>query len=218
MTSDRNRHIETLLVHGEVRDIPPTGPTLPPVVLSTAFDFPGAEEMEAVFTGQQDAPYYSRMQNPTVEALEVRITEACGALGTVACASGMSAITAGLLNFLRSGDEIMSSPYLFGGSYTLFTQTLPGLGIKAHFFDPTRPETWEAALTPETRAVFVEAIANPAIIVPDFPALRRFCDEHRLPLLVDATLLTPYLYDGDALAADLAFFSATKYLAGKSVV
>jgi len=119
-----------------------------------------------------------------------------------------------LLNFLRSGDEVLASPFLFGGSYTLFTKTLPDLGIKTHFIDPTTPESWEAALTPATRAVFVEAIANPALVVPDFPALRAFCDRHHLPLLVDGTLLTPYLYDAERLGADLLFFSATKYLAG----
>ena len=208
------RHIDTLLIHGRETARRPVEATLPPVTLSTAFDFDSAERMEAVFTGREDAPFYSRMQNPTVEALEARVKESCGAASALALASGMTAIALGLMNLLRSGDEVLASPYLFGGSYTLFTRTLADLGIVTRFADPTDAGAFEALIGPKTRAVFVEALANPALVVPDFPALRALCGRHGLPLLVDATLLTPYLFDGEALGADVAFFSGTKYLAG----
>ena len=154
------------------------------------------------------------MKNPTVEARELRITEACRARGTLALAAGMSAITMGLLALLRSGDELVAGRYLFGGSYTLFTRTLNDLGVKVHLFDPRRPEEAEALITPRTKGIFLEAIANPAMVVPDFAAYRKLCDTHGLPLLVDATLPTPSLFDCAELGVDVAFFSASKYIAG----
>jgi O-acetylhomoserine (thiol)-lyase len=221
-------HLDTRLVHGAQRDgVQRSGvaasaehpgalasATLPPVVMSTAFDFARAEDMEAVFAGREEAPYYSRMGNPTVDALERRVTELCGGAGTLALASGMSAIATGLLGLLRAGDELIASPYLFGGSYVLFTRTLPALGITVHLADPADPAAWEARVGPRTRALFLEALANPAMVVPDLAAFRALAERHGLPLLLDASLLTPLLYDGAAAPADVLFFSATKYLAG----
>ncbi|HKI99500.1 MAG TPA: PLP-dependent transferase [bacterium] len=207
-------HIETTLVHGAAGTGGEPGATLPPVTLSTSFAHGSAEEMEAAFAGHNEAPLYSRLQNPTVAALEQRVTEACGASGAVAVASGMTAISLGLLTLLQAGDELIASPYLFGGTYTLLTRTLAELGITTHFVDPREPGQAEALIGPRTRAVFLEAIANPAMIVPSFRAWRALCDAHGLALLVDATLLTPCLYDAKAIEADVLFFSASKYLAG----
>lgn len=212
------RHIETVLVHGAAAATGnpggPTGPTLPPVTFSTAFAYDSAEAMEDAFAGRRDDPIYTRLQNPTVAALERRVRDVSGAAGVVAMASGMSAITQGLLGFLRSGDEIVASPYLFGGSYVLLTQTLPALGITTRFADPADMAAWRAAIGPTTRCLYVEAIANPAMVVPDLAALSALGHEQGIPLLVDATLLTPLLCDADALGVDLAFYSASKYLAG----
>jgi len=207
-------HLETRLVHGAGGAAGQRGATLPPIALSTSFDHASAEEMAAAFAGQSDAPLYSRVQNPTVAALEARIAEACEAPGALALASGMSAISLGLLTLLRAGDAVLASPYLFGGTYTLFTRTLAELGIQTHFVDPCDPAAAEAQVGPRTRLVFLEAIANPAMVVPDFAAWRAFCDRHGLVLAADATLLTPCLYDRSALPADVLFFSASKYLAG----
>ena len=208
------RHLETLLVHGRWEEVDGDRPTLPPIHLTTAHDFASAERMEAIFARREEGHYYSRMSNPTVEALERRITDSCGAAGTLALASGMSAIMLGMMNMLRAGDEMIASPCLFGGTYTLFARVLSGLGIVTHFADPSDPAAWEALIGPNTRALFTEAVANPAMVVPDFAALRALADRHGLPLVVDATLLTPYLYDPEAMQADLLMFSATKYLAG----
>lgn len=210
----RKWHLDTTLVHGAAPEAGRSGPTLPPIAFSTAYDHGSAEQMAAAFAGESDAHVYSRLQNPTVEALEQRITEACGAAGTLALASGMSAVSLTLLSVLRSGDEVIASSYLFGGTYALFTRTLAELGITTHFVEPRDPAAAEALIGPRTRAVFLEAIANPAMIVPDFAAWRRLCDRHGLALVVDATLLTPVLYDAEALGADVAVFSTSKYLAG----
>lgn len=206
--------IQTRLIHGSAAAPELGGATLPPLVYSTAFAHESAEDMEAVFVDKQSGHLYSRLQNPTVQELEARITDACGARGTLALASGMSAITLGLLAMLKSGDRILSSRYLFGGSHTLFQRTLPELGIETDYFDPREPKAAEELISKDTKAVFLEAIANPAMVVPDFSLYRDLCTRHGIPLLVDASLLTPYLYDAEALGADVAFFSASKYLAG----
>ena len=216
--------LETRLIHGgaapgggaggETAGNGHGGATLPPLYYSTAFAHDSAETMEAVLVHGAEGHVYSRLQNPTVEELERRITDVCGARGTLALASGMSAIAMGLLALLKSGDEVVAGRYLFGGSYTLLSRTLRDLGVTAHLFDPCDPAAAEALITPRTKAVFLEAIANPAMVVPDFSAYRAICDAHGVPLLVDATLLTPCLFDAARLGVDVAFYSASKYLAG----
>ncbi len=206
--------METRLIHGVEGYGQSSGPTLPPVYYSTAFKHGSAQGMAEAFQVPDSGGIYSRLQNPTVEELEQRVTDAMGALGTLAVASGMSAIMLGLVALLKSGDEIVAGRYLFGGTYTFFEKTLAGMGIRTRYFDPREPEGAEELITKNTKAVFLEAIANPAMVVPDFAAYRKICDAHGLPLLVDATLLTPCLFDAEALGADVAFFSASKYLAG----
>lgn len=215
MDTERARnHIETRLIHGSADAPSADGATLPPLVYSTAFAHESAEAMEAVFADKQPGHLYSRLQNPTVQEFEARITDACGARGTLAVASGMSAITMGLLAMLKAGDAIVSGRYLFGGTHTLFQRTLPGLGITTEYFDPREPKAAAELITPQTKVVFLEAIANPAMVVPDFSAYRDLCERHGIPLVVDASLLTPVLFDAEALGADVAFFSASKYIAG----
>jgi len=212
------RHFDTVLIHGAESRREEGGATLPPLYYSTAFEHESAEMMEEVFSGKQPGNIYSRLQNPTVEALERRITEACLARGTLATASGMSAITLSLLGLLKSGDEIVVGRYLFGLTYPLLARTFGDLGITAHFFDPRHPAEAERLITPTTRALFLEAIANPAMVVPDLAAYGELCNGRGIPLVVDATLLTPYLFDAERLATDVALFSSSKYLAGPASI
>jgi len=211
---NRKRRLETLLVHGANNKVEDAGATMSPVHFSIAFEHESAEALEEVFADRQPGMIYARLQNPTVQRLEDRITDVCEARGTLAVATGMSAITLGLLSLLRTGDEILVGRYLFGGTYVLFETTLKEMGITAKYFDPRNPEEAEALITPNTRAVFLEAISNPSIVVPDFSRYRALCDAEGMPLLVDASLLTPALYDPEMIQADLVFFSASKYLAG----
>lgn len=207
-------HLDTTLVHGKQNQNWEQGATLPPVVFSASFQQESAEAMADVFQGRQDGMIYSRLGNPTVDALEQRITDVCDARGTLALASGMSAVTLALLGFLKAGDELLASSLLFGGNYTLFTKTFKDLGITVHLVDPTRPGLAEGLVNERTKGVFLEAIANPAIVVPDFSTWRALCNKHGLVLVADATLLSPYLFDAEALGADVAVFSSTKYIAG----
>lgn len=208
------RHPDTTLVHGRRRRVWEGGATLPPVVHSTAFAHESAEAMEAVFAGREPGFVYSRLQNPSVQALEERVTDICDARGTLAVASGMSAVTLGLLGLLKAGDELIAARNLFSGTYTLFTRTLADLGVTVHLIDPRRPEQAAALINERTRGIYLEAIANPTTVVPDLAAYRALCDAHGLPLLLDATLITPALLDPQTQGADLAFFSASKYVAG----
>ena len=209
-----NRRLTTLLIHGKhsVREL--HGETVPPVSFSAAFEHASAEDLEAVFAGKQEGFLYSRLQNPTVQLLEQRITEVCQGQGALAVATGMSAITLGLLGLAQAGDEIIAGNQLFGGTFTLLNRTLPALGITTHFVPPHSPEGLDGLVKPNTRAVLLEAIANPAMTVPDFAQWRAFCQRHNLPLLIDATLITPCRFDNSKLGAALAFFSSTKYIAG----
>jgi O-acetylhomoserine (thiol)-lyase len=222
--STGKRHLETLLVHGDGETSWPREPgvlgqpTLPPIAQSVGFAHESAEDMEAVFAGRAAGHVYSRMHNPTVAALESRITALCGAAGSVAMASGMSAIASTLLAFLRTGDELIAGRFLFGGTYVLLERTLKDLGIRTHFADPRDPGEAESRINDRTRAIFLETIANPAMVVPDFAAFGALAERHHLPLLVDATLLTPVLYDAEAVPADLLFFSGSKFLAGAASV
>lgn len=205
---------DTVLVHGRDGTAWAHGATLPPVVYATAFQHATAEGMEAAFAGQADDPLYSRLGNPTVAALEARVSEACEARGCLAVASGMSALSLVLLGLLRAGDEVVASRLLFGGTYTLLTRTLAQWGVTTHLVHPADPAAAEAHVNERTRLVLLEAIANPAMVVPHLAEWRALCDRHGLPLVLDATLLTPYLYDNAALGADVAVFSASKFLAG----
>lgn len=203
----------TLLVHG-----PPQrhayGATLPPVAIATAFEHASAEEMEAVFAHRQESFSYSRLGNPTVAALEERITAISRARGTVAVASGMSAVALALLAMVRSGDHIVAGKHVFGGTYTLLDTTLNRLGVSTSWADLRDGAQVVRALRPETRAVIAEAISNPAMTIPDFDAIRAACAPRRIPLIVDATLLTPLLFDAGTTGADVAIYSGSKFLAG----
>jgi O-acetylhomoserine (thiol)-lyase len=204
---------ETILVHG-AQERHPYGATLPPVVDSTAFAHASAEAMQAVFAQEQEGHAYSRLSNPTVAALEDRITALCGGRGTVAVASGMSAVALALLAIVRAGDHIVASKHIFGGTFTLLETTLGRLGVTTTWVDARDGDAVTRALLPNTRAVLVEAIANPAMIVPDFDALKRACGAAGIPLLVDATLVTPLQLDAEAAGADVAIYSGSKFLAG----
>jgi O-acetylhomoserine (thiol)-lyase len=200
-------------VHG-TEEAHPYRATVPAIVESTAFSHDSAESMQAVFNHEQDGYAYSRLANPTVAALEDRITALSEGRGTIAVASGMSAIALALLGIVRSGDHIVAGKHVFGGTFTLLETTLPRLGVTTTWVDARDGDAVERALTATTRAVLVEAIANPAMVVPDFERLGAICQAAGIPLIVDATLVTPLRLDIDATHTDVAVYSGSKFLAG----
>lgn len=204
---------DSLLVHGGLEP-GPSGATAIPIVQSSAFAYDTAESLEDVFRGRRPGQVYTRIGNPTAEALERRLALLEGGGAAVATASGMAAITAAVLTIARAGDEILSSSSLFGGTFSLFRDTLSNYGIATRFVDPLDLDAFRAGVNERTRLVFVETIGNPKLDVPDVPALARIAREAGVPLVVDATVTTPALATGAQLEADLVVHSISKYIGG----
>jgi O-acetylhomoserine (thiol)-lyase len=207
-------HLNTRLIHGAYEAEPVTGATVPPVFQSTAFAYDTAEELEAVFAGREAGYVYSRIANPTLTAFERRLTALEEGLGAVACASGMAAISATVLALAGQGDEIVSGHSLFGGTYSLFQQTLSRYGITTRFVETTDVAAYRAAINERTKLVFVETIGNPKLDVPDLAALAAVTCDHGVALAVDSTVTTPFLVQPKVLGADLVIHSTSKFISG----
>jgi O-acetylhomoserine (thiol)-lyase len=209
----RNFRFSTLLVHGGLES-GPAGATTVPIVQSSSFAYDTAEGLEDVFRGRAMGQVYTRINNPTTESLERRLALLDGGVAAIATSSGMAAITTAVMTIVRAGDEILSSSSLFGGTFSLFRDTLANFGITTRFVDPTNPEGFRNAINDRTRLLFVETIGNPKLDVPDVPALAKIAHDAGLPILVDATVTTPYLATGAKLGADIVIHSTSKYLNG----
>jgi O-acetylhomoserine (thiol)-lyase len=206
-------HFETLLIHGGLEP-GPAGATAVPIVQSSAFAYETAEDLEDVFRGRRPGQVYTRLGNPTTEALEKRLALLEGGGAAIVTASGMAAITTAVMTILRSGDEILSSSSLFGGTFSLFRDTLSQYGITVTFVDPLDLDAFRSAINDRTRLLFVETIGNPKLDVPDIPALAAIAHAAGLPLMVDSTVSSPYLATGAQLGADILAYSTSKYING----
>lgn len=204
---------ESLVVHGGP-EAGPCGPTTIPIVQSSAFSQGTASALEDVFRGRKAGPVYTRLGNPTTEALEKRLAFLEGGVAAVATASGMAAIATAVMSIIRSGDEILASSSLFGGTFSLFKETLSNYGVTTRFVDPTDVAAVRSGVTDRTRLVFVETIGNPNIDVPDISAIAAAAKEAGIPLVVDATVSTPCLARGCDLGADIIVHSTSKYING----
>ncbi|MBJ6799055.1 O-acetylhomoserine aminocarboxypropyltransferase/cysteine synthase family protein [Geomonas propionica] len=204
---------DTKLIHGGTAP-GPFGATKTPVVQSSAFAYQTAEELEDIFKGRAVGQVYTRIGNPTLEGLEKRLAVIEDGIAAVITSSGMSAITTAVMAVVRNGDEILSSSSLFGGTYSLFHDTLDNYGIKTCFFDPTDLAALEAGISESTRLIFVETIGNPKMDVPDIAAFSAIAKKHGIPLMVDATVSTPYLARMRDLGADIIIHSTSKYING----
>lgn len=207
-------NFNTSLLH-TVRSEDQYGSTLPPIYQANAFAYDSAEQLEKVFNNKAAGFSYTRAGNPTVDAFERRIAALEGGIGAVACASGMSAVTAALMNVLRAGDEVIVSTGLFGGTIDLF-EDLEAFGIVPVFLESITYETVTKAVTPKTRAVFTELIGNPRLDVTDIESVSKACKESGIPLIVDSTTATPYLIKPLKHGADIVVHSSSKYINGSS--
>ena len=215
--SEQTPHFETLLIHGGLEP-GPAGATTVPIVQSSSFAHQTAEDLEDIFRGRKSGQIYTRLNNPTTESLEKRLALLEGGVAAVATASGMAAISTAVLTILRGGDEILASSSLFGGTYSLFKDTLGNYGITSRFVDPTDLAALEAAITPATRLIFVETVGNPKMDVPDIGAIATIARQAGIPLVLDATVTSPYLARGRDLGADLVIHSTSKYINGSGSV
>ncbi len=206
--------LETLAVHGGQQPDPITGSRAMPIYQTTAYVFDSTEHARKLFSLEEAGNIYTRIGNPTTDALEQRIAQMEGGVGAVAFASGHAAMVAAILNICHAGDEIVTSASLYGGTYNLFATTLPKYGITAKFVDPADPENFRRAITPRTRAVFGETIGNPRLDLFDIAAVAEIAHEAGVPLIIDNTFATPVLCRPFEHGADLVIHSATKWLGG----
>ncbi|MCU1631652.1 MAG: bifunctional o-acetylhomoserine/o-acetylserine sulfhydrylase [Micrococcaceae bacterium] len=206
---------ETRQIHaGQVPDAT-TGARALPIYQTSSFVFPSAESAANRFALAELAPIYTRIGNPTQEAVETRIASLEGGVGALLLASGQAAETFAILNIAEAGDHIVASPSLYGGTYNLFKHTLKKFGIETTFVeDPDDLEQWRAAVRPNTKLFFGEVVSNPRQDVLDLEGISAVAHEHGLPLIVDNTLSTPYLIRPIEWGADIVVHSATKYLGG----
>lgn len=185
-----------------------------PVYRTSSYLFKSTEHAANLFALKELGNIYTRLQNPTTDVLERRVSELEGGAAAVALASGTSAIFYAVITLAKAGDEIVSANNLYGGTYTQFDAILPQLGITTRFVDPKDPRNFERAITPKTRAVFIEAIGNPVLDVTDIAAVAEVAHRHGLPLIVDATFTTPYLLRPIEHGADIVVHSLTKWIGG----
>ncbi|WP_431239086.1 bifunctional o-acetylhomoserine/o-acetylserine sulfhydrylase [Mycolicibacterium aichiense] len=186
-----------------------------PIYATTSYTFDNTDHAAALFGLAEPGNIYTRIMNPTTDTVEQRIAALEGGVAALFLSSGQAAETFAILNIAEAGDHIVSSPRLYGGTYNLLHYTLPKLGIETTFVtDPDDPESWQAAVRPNTKAFFGETISNPQIDVLDIPAVSKVAHDNGVPLIVDNTIATPYLIQPIAHGADIVVHSATKYLGG----
>ena len=185
-----------------------------PIYQTTSFVFEDFAQAAAVSAVEEFGFDYTRITNPTCEVLENRIAALEGGTGALALASGSAATAYSVLNITRAGDEIVASKTLYGGSFNLFTNTLPKHGVTTHLVDAADPANVARAVTDRTRAVFIETIGNPDVNILDVEAIARVAADAGVPLIVDNTFATPYLFRPFDHGADVVVHSATKYIGG----
>jgi O-acetylhomoserine (thiol)-lyase len=215
MSDPKNWSFETLQIHAGQTADPTTGARALPIYQTTAYQFRDTKHAADLFSLAELGNIYTRIMNPTQDAVEQRIAALEGGVAALLVASGSAATTYSVLNVAEAGDHIVSSPSLYGGTYNLFHYTLPKFGIEVTFVDnPEDPESWRKAARPNTKAFFGETIANPKNDLLDIQAVADVAHEIGVPLIVDNTVATPYLIKPIDFGADIVVHSATKFLAG----
>jgi O-acetylhomoserine (thiol)-lyase len=213
MSTSKSRGFTTAILHSDAEGGIEHGALHKPLHLSVAYGYDDARELAAVFQGTSKGYVYGRQGNPTSAALEAKVTRMEGGISSVCFSTGMAAIGAMMLALLREGDHVVSSRFLFGNTVSLFG-TLEAHGVKVSFVDSTDVANVEAALTPATRLVFVETIANPRTQVADLARIGELCTGKGLVYIVDNTMTSPALFQPKAVGASLIINSLTKYIGG----
>jgi len=213
MSDQGKRGFTTAILHSDRDAVIEHGSLHKPLHLSVAYGYRDARELAAVFQGRAAGYSYGRQGNPTSAALEAKISAMEGGVGTVTFATGMAAIGAIMLSLLKAGDHVVSSQYVFGNTASLLL-TLEGHGHAVSFADATDVAKVEAAITPETRLVFVETIANPRVQVADLARIGELCRSRGILYIVDNTMTSPWLFQPKDVGAGLVVNALTKYIGG----
>ncbi|MBO1902143.1 bifunctional o-acetylhomoserine/o-acetylserine sulfhydrylase [Leucobacter weissii] len=215
MTDQENWQFETKQVHSGAQPDPTTNARAVPIYQTTSYVFDNTEHAKNLFALAEFGNIYTRIQNPTQAVVEERVAALEGGTGALLLASGQAAATFAVLNIAESGDHIVSSSSIYGGTYNLFKYTLAKLGIEVTFVEnQDDPEEWRRAVRPNTKLFFAETIGNPRINVLDIRTVSDVAHESGVPFIVDNTIATPYLIRPFEHGADIVIHSATKYLGG----
>ncbi len=213
-TTTEALRFETLALHGGHSPDGDTRSRAVPIYQTTSYVFDSAEHGAQLFNLEVPGNIYTRIMNPTQAVLEARVAALEGGIAALAVASGQAAITLTLTTILRQGDHVVAGDNLYGGTYNLLHHTLPRQGITTTFVNSRDPEAFRAAITPQTRAIYIESLGNPKLDVPEFEVLGAIAREAGIPLIVDNTLPSPYLLNPLKHGANIVVHSATKFLGG----
>ncbi|MBU2495288.1 MAG: O-acetylhomoserine aminocarboxypropyltransferase/cysteine synthase [Candidatus Omnitrophota bacterium] len=214
MADKSKQKVETLALHAGQEPDPATGSRAVPIYQTTSYVFKNTEHAANLFALKEFGNIYTRIMNPTTDVLEKRLAALDGGTGALAVASGQAATTLAILNITKAGQNIVSTSYLYGGTYTLFHYTLARFGIEVRFVDSADPKNFAAAIDKNTRLLYLESIGNPKNNVDDYPAIAAIAHKQGIPLVIDNTVSPPPLLQPLKLGADIVVYSMTKFLGG----
>jgi len=214
MTDSTTQGLGTRCLHAGQEPDPTTTARAVPIYATSSYVFKDTEHAADLFALKEFGNIYSRLMNPTNDVLEKRLAALDGGLAALAVSSGQSAIYIAIFNICHAGQNFISATSLYGGTWTLFTQTFPKLGITAKFFDPSKPEDIKTLADKDTRCVYIESIGNPKNDVPDFAEIARVAHECGLPVICDNTVTTPVLLQPFRHGIDINVYSCTKFIGG----
>lgn len=209
-----NLRTATQVLHSGYNPQDHNGTQAIPIYQTSAYVFENTDDAAGKFNLSIPGYIYTRLNNPTNDILEQRLAAIEGGVGAVVTASGAAAISTTILTLLRTGEHIVSSSSLYGGTYNLFSVTLPRLGITTTFVEPTNPENFDKAIQENTRAIFIEAVGNPKLDITDIEAISKIAKKHKIPLIVDNTVISPALLKPIEYGANIVIHSLTKYING----
>lgn len=212
--TNKKLNFDTLAIHAGQEPDPITGASAVPIYQTTSYAFKSTQEAENLFALKEAGYIYTRLNNPTNDVFEKRVAALEKGSAALAVASGMAAITYAILNIASAGDQIVAASTLYGGSYNLFSTTLPRLGIETIFVNPDDPQNFQKAINHQTKAIFLESLGNPSINIPDFREIAKIAHASQIPVIVDNTFATPYLFQPFDYGADIVIHSATKFIGG----
>ncbi|UOO37293.1 O-acetylhomoserine aminocarboxypropyltransferase/cysteine synthase [Oscillospiraceae bacterium CM] len=215
MPENKKLRFETLQLHvGQESPDPATDARAVPIYQTTSYVFADSQQASNRFGLTEGGNIYTRIMNPTSDVFEKRIAALEGGAAALAVSSGAAAITYAIQNIAHAGDHIVSAATLYGGTYNLFAHTLHDFGVEVTFVDPDAPGSFEKAIRPNTKAIFIESIGNPNASLIDIEAVAAVAHKSGLPLIVDNTFATPYLLRPFEHGADIVVHSATKFIGG----
>lgn len=214
MSDTTHYGLGTQALHAGQEPDPATGARAVPIYQTTSYVFESAEHAARLFSLEEFGNIYTRMMNPTTDVFEKRMAALEGGVGALGLASGSAAITLAALNITKSGQNLVASSTLYGGTYNLFAHTFKDLGIEARFVDARDPKNFADAIDEDTRFLFCETLGNPACDVPDFEAIADVAHNRHIPFIVDNTAASPLLFRPIDHGADIVVHSATKVIGG----